>query len=120
MRTALRASAVLWLAIATVQVLAADDVVPTAGAIIFERHCAACHAPGTGNPGTQRLTELYGQAQAALLDRERETLSVDLVRYTVRHGRGLMPGFRASEISARELDTLAQYLTAGSAPRIKD
>lgn len=118
MRTTLRASAVMWLAVATAPTPAADDAAPTAGGAIFEQHCAVCHAPGTGHPGTQRLAELYGPAQAALVDRK--NLPVDLVRYTVRHGRGLMPGFRASEISARDLDILAQYLTAGSAPPSKD
>jgi mono/diheme cytochrome c family protein len=89
-------------------VFAADE---QTGAAIFERHCATCHARGDGHPGTQSLAKIYGGEQASLLDRV--NLPAELVRFTVRNGRGLMPGFRVSEIDNQDLKLLIEFLNDG-------
>jgi mono/diheme cytochrome c family protein len=79
-----------------------------AGKALFDRHCGACHAPGVGTPGTQRLEWSKGAAFAVL--EERSDLNADYVRAIVRNGLIEMPPFRPTEITARELGVLAAYL----------
>jgi mono/diheme cytochrome c family protein len=67
-------------------------------------------------PGTARLADRWPQ-QPSLLDRE--PLEPDYVRRIVRHGLNMMPPFRPSEISARELDALARYLSTSAAQKNK-
>lgn len=93
---------------------AANPVALTQGAAIYEHYCTTCHERGDGNPGTQALGFLYGKDKAALADRD--NLTPDYVRFLVRHGRGLMPGFRMTEINEEELNALAEYLSAGPHP----
>ncbi len=81
------------------------------GAAIYEHYCTVCHDRGNGHPGTQSLVSLYGKEKAALTDRD--NLTPEYVRFMVRNGRGLMPGFRTAEISDEELKMLAAYLAAG-------
>jgi mono/diheme cytochrome c family protein len=97
---------------------AADKGADTAmtGATIYEHYCIACHDRGVGHPGTQNLAYLYGPEKAALADRD--NLTPEYVRVMVRFGRGLMPGFRPSEISDAELKLLADYLAAGPHPAV--
>ncbi len=85
---------------------AAADVSP--GKMIFERHCAACHADAVGTPGTQRLEWTRGK-ELAVLER-RKDLQADYVRYVVRNGLLEMPPFRPTEIDDAELEQLAKYL----------
>jgi mono/diheme cytochrome c family protein len=93
---------------------AADAAAPAAVAI-YERYCIACHDRGPGHPGTQNLAYRYGPEKAALADRD--NLTPEYVRIMVRFGRGLMPGFRPSEISDEQLKILAEFLSAGPHPQ---
>ena len=86
------------------------------GAAIYEHYCIACHDRGVGHPGTQNLAYRYGPEKAALADRD--NLTPEYVRIMVRFGRGLMPGFRSSEISDEQLKLLADYLAAGPYPAV--
>lgn len=86
------------------------------GAAIYEHYCIACHDRDVGHPGTQNLAYRYGPEKAALADRD--NLTPDYVRIMVRFGRGLMPGFRSSEISDEQLKLLADYLAAGPHPAV--
>ncbi len=115
-RKALAVFSAIALMTVTGTALAADPapVAPTAGADIYEHYCSACHDRGGGHPGTQNLAYLYGAEKAALADRD--NLTPEFVRTMVRLGRGLMPGFRRSEIDDAQLKLLAGYLSAGPHP----
>ena len=76
---------------------------------VFQTWCAACHAPGPGQPGTQALEYRYQGAMPGALE-ERNNLSPEYVKYIVRNGLFLMPFFRHVEISDTDLDALAAYL----------
>lgn len=84
------------------------------GSALFVKNCIMCHDRGMEHPGTAALTYLYGKGKGALEDRD--NLTPEFVRFWVRHGRGLMPGFRAGEINDSELNVLADYLSAGPHP----
>ena len=79
------------------------------GKTLYELYCIACHDQGPGHPGTMRLQERVGEEQAALLDRD--NLPPEYVKLVVREGFKLMPPFRPSEISDRQLDELAAYIS---------
>ena len=79
------------------------------GRTLFEMHCIACHDRGSGHPGTMRLQERVGEEQAALLDRD--NLPPEYIKLVVREGFKLMPPFRPSEITDRQLDELAAYIS---------
>jgi mono/diheme cytochrome c family protein len=78
------------------------------GKQLFDRHCAECHAPGHGHPGTQRLGWSRGERSAVL--EQRKDLSADYVQAIVRRGLFEMPPFRPTEISEEELAQLSAYL----------
>ncbi|HEY8855817.1 MAG TPA: cytochrome c [Rugosibacter sp.] len=84
------------------------------GVALFVKNCIMCHGRGMEHPGTAALTYLYGKGKGALEDRD--NLTPDFVRFFVRNGRGLMPGFRAGELNDAELKVLAEYLSAGPHP----
>ena len=79
------------------------------GKTLYELYCIACHGQGPGHPGTMRLQERVGEAQAALLDRD--NLPPEYIKLVVREGFKLMPPFRPSEITDRQLDELAAYIS---------
>ena len=79
------------------------------GKTLYELHCIACHDQGPGHPGTMRLQERVGEEQAALLDRD--NLPPEYIKLVVREGFKLMPPFRPSELTDRQLDELAAYLS---------
>ena len=79
------------------------------GETLYELYCIACHGPGPGHPGTMRLQERVGEEQAALLDRD--SLPPEYIKLVVREGFKLMPPFRPSEITDRQLDELAAYIS---------
>jgi (+)-pinoresinol hydroxylase len=106
MRVTLRHSIFL-LALAGSEAMAAD--VPE-GKRIYDRHCAECHAPGVGRPGTQQLGWTRGEDRAVL--EKRRDLAVDYISFVVRNGLLEMPPFRPTEISDAELRQLAEYLAA--------
>ncbi|SDB50726.1 Cytochrome C oxidase, cbb3-type, subunit III [Pseudomonas sp. NFACC23-1] len=79
------------------------------GKKVFDKWCAACHAPGDQTPGTLALNAKYKGAIPAALE-DRQDLSPAMVTYFVRHGISVMPFFRKTEISDAELETLTRYL----------
>ena len=85
------------------------------GKQVFDRWCAACHAPGARMPATAALAAKYGPALPAALE-ERENLDPAMVRYFVRHGVSIMPSFRKTEITDAELDALGAYLGRAPSP----
>ena len=50
-----------------------------------------------------------GEAYAVL--EERKDLSVDYIKYIVRHGQKTMPPFKPTTLNNDELDALAGYLS---------
>lgn len=82
----------------------------TPGQEVFNRNCAACHANGVKFPGTVALNAKYdGTLPGALEDRK--DLTPEMIRYFVRNGVSIMPGWRKSQLTDKELDDLANYLT---------
>lgn len=88
---------------------AADRPDVDRGKDVFERWCSACHAPGPGHPGTQALQAKYKGAKPPALE-DRRDLPPDQVKFFVRHGVSIMPFFRKTEISDKDLDDLAAYV----------
>lgn len=80
-----------------------------AGKQVFDRWCAACHAPGPRPPGTMALQAKYGGQPPAALE-QRTDLTPDVVKLFVRQGVSIMPTFRKTEITDAELNALADYL----------
>lgn len=80
------------------------------GRLVFQQYCAACHGSGIGRPGTEVLQLRYQGAVPALLA-DRKDLNAEVVQAVTRNGIGWMPGFRKTEITDRELDALAAYLS---------
>ncbi len=76
---------------------------------LFELYCIACHGAGPGHPGTMRLQERLSEDQAPLLSRD--NLEPEYVKLVVREGFKLMPPFRPSEITDKQLDLLTGYIT---------
>ena len=111
MRNAI-AGAALCLAFASSQAVAADA---SAGKLLFDRHCAECHAPGFGHPGTQQLGWTRGAERAVL--EQRKDLAAAYVSAIVRNGLVEMPGFRPTEISNANLKVLAEYVASAGKKR---
>ena len=105
MRQPWRPFAIALLALASIEVSAADF---TAGKRLFDRHCAECHAPGAGHPGTQQLGWTRGADRAVL--EQRSDLPAAYISVIVRNGLLEMPGFRPTEIDDAQLKQLADYL----------
>lgn len=74
-----------------------------------------CHGSGPGKPGTRALATKYQGKEPALLEK-RMDLTADYIKYTVRHGVSVMPPFRKTELSDRELDAIAAYLSRNQKP----
>ena len=81
----------------------------TDGEVLFDLYCIACHGPGPGHPGTMRLQERLSEDQAPLLNRD--NLDPEYVKLVVREGFKLMPPFRPTEITDKQLDLLAGYIS---------
>lgn len=81
----------------------------TPGQEVFNRNCAACHANGIKFPGTVALTAKYNGSLPGALE-DRRDLTPDMIRYFVRNGVSIMPGWRKSQLTDKELDDLAAYL----------
>ena len=85
---------------------------------VFQARCNLCHGdypkdikPGmVPMAGTQALKAKYKGSKPALLE-QRTDLTPELVRFYVRHGQGIMPFFRPTEVSDADLDAIAAYLT---------
>ena len=85
----------------------------------YQARCNLCHgripkdaAPGFGTrmSGTEALAAKYGNKKPPVLE-DRTDLTVDVVKFFVRHGSGIMPFFRKTEVSEADLDAMAAYLT---------
>lgn len=81
------------------------------GKRVFDKNCAACHAPGEDHPGTMQLGVKKG-AEYAVLE-QRDDLTAEYVKYIVRHGLNAMPPFKPSSVTKEDLDALADYLGKG-------
>jgi mono/diheme cytochrome c family protein len=97
------------------------------GEEIYQARCNLCHgrvakdvAPGPGAQmsGTRALATKYGGKKPAVLE-DRTDLSANVVKYYVRHGAGIMPFFRKTEVSDAELDAMAAYLSRSKRERAK-
>jgi (+)-pinoresinol hydroxylase len=85
----------------------ADQATIQKGEEVFDYWCATCHGPGL--PGTVALETKYKGAKPALLS-ERTDLIPPVTKTFVRKGVSIMPFFRKTEISDRDLDALATYI----------
>lgn len=84
------------------------------GAAVYELWCAPCHAAGPRkHPGTAALEILYKGDKPAVLV-ERTDLTEELVTFYVRNGVSIMPFFRKTEISNKDLADLAAFLVKDS------
>ena len=79
------------------------------GRELFVAQCGGCHLEG--GFGTRVLARRVPVGQAML--ERREELPRELVRLAVRHGVGVMPQIRRTELSDRDLDRIARYLEGG-------
>jgi mono/diheme cytochrome c family protein len=77
---------------------------------VFQKWCAPCHAPGPGHPGTQALAVKYKDGSTPSVLEERTDLTPDITKTFVRGGVSIMPPFRKTEITDKQLDALAAYL----------
>lgn len=78
------------------------------GAQLFARHCAECHAPELGRPGTQQLGWIRGDDFAVL--EQRSDLNAAYVKVVVRNGLLEMPAFFPSVLPDEDLERIAGYL----------
>ncbi len=81
------------------------------GKAVFDEWCATCHAAEGMMPGTIALEAKYQDSVPAALE-ERTDMTPEFIRHFVRKGVSVMAPFRKTEISDKELDALAAYLTA--------
>ncbi|HTR00347.1 MAG TPA: cytochrome c [Candidatus Acidoferrum sp.] len=88
---------------------AAQPADGTHGKQVFDSWCAPCHAPGPKHPGTQALQVLYKGEKPASLE-QRLDLTPEMVAVFVRKGVSIMPFFRKTEISDKDLADLGAYL----------
>lgn len=80
------------------------------GKEVYEHWCSPCHAPGARkHPGTSALEVLYQDEKPAVLE-ERLDLTPELIVFYVRNGVKIMPFFRKTEISDKDLADMAAYL----------
>ena len=101
--------AVLGLAAAVAATPASAQDIKAEGKAVFEKWCQPCHGDGPGKPGTAALQALYKGGKPALLE-QRTDLAPAIVKTFVRNGVSVMPFFRKTEISDKDLDALAAYL----------
>ncbi len=80
------------------------------GKVVFESHCQICHGNAPDAAGTQSLANKYAGKKPAELE-QRTDLTPDVVRFYVRHGSGMMPFFRKTELSDADLADLGAYLS---------
>lgn len=81
------------------------------GKEVYEHWCSPCHAPGgRKHPGTSALEILYRGEKPAVLE-ERLDLTPELIELYVRNGVKIMPFFRKTEISDKELVDMGAYLS---------
>jgi len=98
---------------------AQDDAAARRGNDLYQYWCATCHGRGPGNPGTTALAAKYKGGLPGVLE-DRRDLAAQTIRFAVRRGTSVMPHFRKTEVSDRELEAITQYLTQRSAARTEE
>ena len=97
---------------------AGDAVNATPGKAAFDRWCLGCHEalPGHGwdPPAGTFVLQQRGVSPADL--ESRTDLSAQSIRALVRSGINIMPPTRKTELSDKQLDELAAYLTRNNKP----
>jgi (+)-pinoresinol hydroxylase len=83
------------------------------GRTLFNASCSFCH--GERGHATTLLAKRLG-AQNAVLER-RTDIDIELIRHVVRHGINSMPWYRRAELSDRELESIAAYLTRANSDK---
>ncbi len=84
---------------------------PVHGKEVYQHWCSPCHSPGARkHPGTAALEFLYKGEKPAILE-QRLDLTPELVAAFVRNGVKIMPPFRKTEISDKELADIGAYLS---------
>lgn len=73
------------------------DPVVARGRVVFFQHCHPCHPHGEGGLGPAIVNK---------------PLPEFLMKFQVRHGLGVMPGFDAEKIPKDDLEALMRYLKA--------
>ena len=91
-------------------VLTADQ---TKGRALFNASCSYCHSER--GHATTLLAKRVGAENAVL--EKRTNLNAELIRAVVRHGINSMPWYRRAELSDRDLDCIAAYLTRSTAEK---
>ena len=91
--------------------LIAQEGDPEHGKEVYEHWCSPCHAPGgRKHPGTSALEIIYKGEKPAVLE-ERLDLTPEFVATFVRNGVKIMPPFRKTEISDKDLADIGAYLS---------
>jgi mono/diheme cytochrome c family protein len=78
------------------------------GRVIYDLHCAGCHAAGLGYAATMKLKLARAEGMAVLV--QRTDLTSAYISHIVRDGLLEMPPFRPTDINDEELENLAQYM----------
>ena len=78
------------------------------GKVIYDLHCAGCHAAGLGHAATMKLELARAEGMAVLV--QRTDLTNAYISHIVRDGLLEMPPFRPTDINDEELKNLAQYM----------
>jgi mono/diheme cytochrome c family protein len=79
-----------------------------AGRVIYDLHCAGCHAAGLGHAATMKLKLARAEGMSVLV--QRTDLTSAYINHIVRDGLLEMPPFRPTDINDEELENLAQYM----------
>ena len=79
-----------------------------AGRVIYDLHCAGCHAAGLGHAATMKLKLARAEGMAVLV--QRTDLTSAYINHVVRDGLLEMPPFRPTDINDEELENLSQYI----------
>jgi mono/diheme cytochrome c family protein len=106
-----RAGSLVWVVVLASAAASAQEADPVAGKEVFDLWCKPCHAvEPRKHPGTAALQVLYKGEKPAALE-QRLDLTPELVSYYVRTGVSIMPFFRKTEISDKQLVDLGAYLS---------
>ena len=81
------------------------------GKAVYNHWCSHCHAAGRGHPGTQGLVIKYGESGLPAVLEERNDLTPELIKTSVRQGVLSMAPFRKTEVTDAELEDIAAYLS---------
>jgi (+)-pinoresinol hydroxylase len=96
-----------------VVLMAAKVPVPSAverGRAVYQYSCATCHSTGPQMPGTDALAVKYNGSKPAALENRSDLTGSDIEFFT-RHGVNMMPSFRKTEVSDKDMQDLIAYLT---------